>query len=172
MRPELAIVLANLGHVAGQRSDFETAARVTTEALEIQAALGDKQRQAVSLLNLGSFALRTDDPVEAERWYRECLTLAVELGYKEVIAYGLAAVIRLSLLAGEPRRAALLAGVADTVLAESGVELLTGERDAFEEAKTATREELGDDAYSAAHAEGLVTSVHQALDGAGLLVHR
>ncbi len=165
----LAIVLANLGHVAGQRADFETAARVTTEALEIQAALGDKQRQAVSLLNLGSFALRTDDPVEAERWYRECLTLAVELGYKEVIAYGLAAVIRLSLLAGEPRRAALLAGVADTVLAESGVELLTGERDAFEASKTETREELGDDAYAAAHAEGLVTPVHQALDGAGLL---
>jgi predicted ATPase/DNA-binding SARP family transcriptional activator len=165
----LAIALANLGHVAGQRSDFATAARVTAEALSIQAASGDKQRQAVSLLNLGSFSLRTGDSNEAHRWYRECLTLAVELGYKEVIAYGLVAVIRLSLLADEPRQAALLAGVADAVLAESGVELLTGERDVFEEAKASTRQALGDEAFAAAHAEGLATAVHQALDDAGFI---
>jgi tetratricopeptide (TPR) repeat protein len=165
----LAIALANLGHVAGQRSDFATAARVTAEALAIQAASGDKQRQAVSLLNLGSFSLRTGDNTEAHRWYRECLTLAVELGYKEVIAYGLVAVIRLSLLADEPRQAALLAGVADAVLAESGVELLTGERDVFEEAKASTRQALGDEAFAAAHAEGLATAVHQALDDAGFI---
>ena len=57
----------------------------------------------------------------------------------EVIAYGLVAVIELALLADDPPRAALLAGVGDAVLAESGVELLTGERARFEEAKASTR---------------------------------
>ncbi len=168
-RKRLAIALANLGHVAGQRSDFATAAAVTTEALEIQAELGDKQRQAVSLLNLGSFALRTDDLAEARRWYRDCLSLALELGYKEVIAYGLVAVIRIALLEGDARRAALLAGVADVVLAESGVELLTGERDLFEADKRSTRETLGDEAYDAAHAEGQATPVRRALGEAGII---
>jgi predicted ATPase/DNA-binding SARP family transcriptional activator len=165
----LAIVLANLGHVAGQRSDYVTAAAVTTEALAIQVELGDKQRQAVSLLNLGSFALRTDDVDEARRWYRTCLSLAVELGYREVIAYGLVALITLSLLDGETRRAAVLAGVADAVIAESGVELLTGERGVFEEAKRTAQAKLGDEAYDAALAEGLETPVAQALGEAGMI---
>ena len=79
--------------------------------------------------------------------------------------------IRLSLLADEPLQAALLAGVADAVLAESGVELLTGERDVFEEAKASTRQALGDEAFAAAHAEGLATAVPQALDDAGFIAN-
>jgi predicted ATPase len=168
-RKRMAIALANLGHVAGQQGDYATAAAVTAEALAIQAELGDKQRQAVSLLNLGSFALSTDDLVGAHRWYRSCLSLAIELGYKEVIAYGLVAVIRLFLSANDALRAAVLAGVADAVLAESGVELLTGERDVFEAAKRTTRETLGDETYAAAHAEGQATPVRLALSEAGII---
>jgi predicted ATPase/DNA-binding SARP family transcriptional activator len=162
-RKRLAIVLANIGHVAGQRDDFDAAIALTTEALEIERELGDRQHEAVSLLNLGSFQLQLGDVAEARRWYRKCLALAVELGYREVIAYGLVALVRIHLREQNAYDAAVLAGVADTLLAESGIGLLGIEQDAFERDKESALGELGEQRYAAAHAEGAARSLEEAL---------
>jgi predicted ATPase/DNA-binding SARP family transcriptional activator len=168
-RKRLAIVLANIGHVAGQQEDFATAIAVTMEALAVQQELGDRQREAVSLLNLGSFSLRTNDLTGARRWYRESLALAVELGYREVIAYGLVSLVRICLLEDNPRRAAQLAGVADALLAETGIGLLAAEQEAFARAKEEALAHLGADGYATAHDEGRETPVEDALASTGVL---
>ena len=85
------------------------------------------------------------------------------------MAYALATVVRIRLLEENHRAAAILAGVADELLAEAGVSLQTREQDLFEDAKRSAREQLGDGAYSAAHAEGKSAPLRDALVRDGIL---
>jgi predicted ATPase/DNA-binding SARP family transcriptional activator len=167
-RRRLAIVLGNVGHVAAQRGDYETAIEVTTEALSIQRELGDRLNECVSLLNLGTSALETNDHAGAHEWLRRCLSQAVELRYQEVLAYALAALVRMHEAEGDHLAAARLAGTTDRVLAESGVGLLAGPRALFDEAKEAAEAALGEEEYERARAEGESTSVEDALAAVGM----
>ena len=153
----LAIVLANLGHVAAQRGDYETATAVTKEALGLEREVGQRSNEAISLYNLGSHAFESGDSAESRAWLRDCVTLTLELGYKEVMAYALATVVRILVAEGEPARAAMIAGVTDRLLDEAGVPLQAGEQAKFEAAKAAAKEQVGDEAYEAARADGLAT---------------
>jgi predicted ATPase len=167
-RRRLAIVLGNIGHLAAQRDDYETAIEVTAEALAIQQELGDRLNSCVSLLNLGTSALETDDHAGAREWLRECFSLAVELRYKEVLAYALAALVRMHEAEGDHVGAARLSGALATVLAESGVGLLAKPMALFEEARDAARTALGDDEYERARAEGESEPIEDALATVGM----
>jgi len=164
----LAIALSNLGDVAGQERRFEEAIGVTTEALEILRELGDRGRQAISLYNLGFFCLQADDLEPARRWLERAIALTFELGYKEVLAYALASFARICLVDGDAARAAHLAGVADRLLADAGLQLQPTEHRLFEEAKTTAERELGD-AYARAHDPALTVPLEQALRDGGVL---
>jgi tetratricopeptide (TPR) repeat protein len=158
----LAIALSNLGDAAGQERCFDEAIAVTTEALAIQRELGDRGRAAISLNNLGSFSLQSGDTDRAREWLEECVALTFELGYKEVMAYALASFVQLCVLDGDPARAAHLAGVADQLQVDAGVLIQPVERALFEEAKSAAREQLGDE-YVAIHDEAMTEPLEDAL---------
>ena len=49
----LAVILSNLGTIAGMRNDNETSARYAAESAELQRKLGDQDGLAVTLHNLG-----------------------------------------------------------------------------------------------------------------------
>ncbi|MFL5914189.1 MAG: tetratricopeptide repeat protein [Gaiellaceae bacterium] len=159
---ELAIALSNLGDAAGQERRFDEAIAVTTEALAIQRGLGDRGRAAISLNNLGSFSLQSGDTEQAREWLEECVALSFELGYKEVMAYALASFVQLCVLDGDAARAAHLAGVADQLQVDAGVLIQPVERALFEEAKTAAKEQLGDE-YTAIHDGAMTEPLEQAL---------
>jgi predicted ATPase len=163
----LGIVLANLGHIAGERGDYAHAIEVTEEALALES--GNKPQTVISLYNLGGYYLEAGDLQRSRETLERCVALTLELGYKEVMAYALAAYMRICLLEGEAERAAHLAGIADRLLADAGVLLQPGEQALFEEAKGTAERELGE-AYATAHDAAMGGSLEDALRQGGVLV--
>jgi predicted ATPase/DNA-binding SARP family transcriptional activator len=156
----LATVLGNLGHIASQRGDYARAIEVTEEALALESS--HKANAAISLFNLGSHNLGAGNHERAREWLERAIAHSLELGFKEVMAYALAAYARLCLLEDDAPRAAYLAGIADRLLADAGLQLQPAEQALFEEAKTTAKRELGD-AYAAAHDAAMAAPLEEAL---------
>jgi predicted ATPase/DNA-binding SARP family transcriptional activator/Tfp pilus assembly protein PilF len=162
----LATVLGNLGHIASQRGDYERAIEVTEEALSLESS--HKANASVSLFNLGSHNLQAGNLERAQEWLERAIAHTLELGFKEVMAYSLAAYVRLCLLEGDATRAAYLAGIADGLLAEAGLKLQPAEQQLFDKAKETAEQELGD-AYAAAHDDAIAAPLEEALRQGGVL---
>ncbi len=156
----LAIVLANIGHIEAERGDYLRAIEVTEEALSLQWSY--KPNAAIALYNLGSHNLQAGRLEPARDWLSQAVALTLELGFKEVMAYTLAAFVRLCLLENDAARAAYLAGIADRLLADAGILLQAHEQARFDEAKATAQEELGD-AYTAAHDAAMAAPLEDAL---------
>jgi tetratricopeptide (TPR) repeat protein len=155
----LATVLSNLGHIAGERGDFARAIEVTEESLALQTSTSNA---AIAVYNLGSYHLLLGDLEESQKWLKDAVARTLDLGFKEVLAYTLAAFVRLCLLESEPSRAAHLAGIADGLLADAGVQLQASEGAPFEKAKAAAEQELGDE-YAALHDAAMAEPLEEAL---------
>jgi predicted ATPase/DNA-binding SARP family transcriptional activator/Tfp pilus assembly protein PilF len=156
----LATVLGNLGHIAAERGDYARAIEVTEEALALESS--HKANAAISTYNLGSHNLQAGNRDQARKWLERAIAQTLELGFKEVMAYALAAYVRLCLLEGDAGRAAYLAGIADRLLADAGLQLQPKEQQRFEEAKTTAEQELGD-AYATAHDAAMNAPLEEAL---------
>ncbi len=162
----LATALSNLGHIASQRGDYARAIEVTVEALSLQTS---KANAAIAVYNLGSYHLEIGDLDRAREWLERAVADTLELGFKEVMAYALAAFVRLCLLEGDPARAAHLAGIADRLLSDAGVQLQLSERGQFEQAKVQAEQELGE-AYATAHDAAMAAPLEEALREGDVLV--
>ena len=126
------------------------------------ARVEPKPNATIAIYNLGSHHLEAGDLERAREWLERAVALTFELGFKEVMAYALAAFVRVCLLEGDLPRAAYLAGIADRLLADAGVQLQPSERAPFEAAKAAAEEELGDE-YTAAHDAAMAAPLEEAL---------
>ena len=166
VEPRLATVLGNLGHIAAQRGDYERAIEVTQEALSLESR--HKPNATISLYNLGSHNLQAGHLDKSRDWLERAIAQTLELGFKEVMAYALAAYVRLCLLEGDAARAAHLAGIADRLLSEAGILLQPWEQEKFEEAKAQARAELGE-TYAAAHDAATAAPLEDALREGGVL---
>jgi predicted ATPase/DNA-binding SARP family transcriptional activator len=155
----LATALSNLGHIAGERGDYARAIEVTEESLSLQSS---KANATIATYNLGSYYLEARDLERAREWLERAVAVTFELGFKEVMAYALGAFVRVCLLEGDLPRAAYLAGIADRLLADAGVQLQHSEGEPFEAAKAAVEQELGDE-YTAAHDAAFATPLEEAL---------
>jgi predicted ATPase/DNA-binding SARP family transcriptional activator len=155
----LATVLSNLGHIAGERGDFARAIEVTEESLSLQTSTSNA---VIAVYNLGTYHLLLGDLEEAQSRLKDAVARTLDLGFKEVLAYTLAAFVRLCLLEGDPARAAHLAGIADRLLLDAGVQLQPSEGAPFEKAKAAAEQELGDE-YAAVHAAAMAEPLEEAL---------
>jgi predicted ATPase/DNA-binding SARP family transcriptional activator len=164
--PRLATVLGNLGHIASQLGDYERAIEVTEEALALESS--HKPNAAISLFNLGSHNLGAGNHEKAREWLERAIAHSLELGFKEVMAYALAAHARLCLVEGDATRAAHLAGIADRLLADAGLQLQPAEHALFEEAKATAQQELGD-TYTVTHNAAMAESLEEALRQGGVL---
>ena len=162
----LATVLGNLGHIAGERGDYARAIEVTEEALSLESR--HKPNAALSTYNLGSHNLEAGNLDRARECLERAVVLTLELGYKEVMAYALAAIVRLCLLDSDAARAAHLAGIADRLLSEAGLPLQPREQERFDEAKATAEQELGD-AYATAHDAAIALPLEAGLREGGVL---
>jgi tetratricopeptide (TPR) repeat protein len=162
----LGTVLSNLGHIAGARGDYARAIEVTEESLALQSS--HKQNAAICTYNLGSYNLHAGNLEQAREWLERAIVLTLDLGFKEVMAYALAAFARLSLVEGDAARAAHLAGIADRLLADAGLQLQPSEHVLFEEAKATAERELGD-AYLAARDAAMAAPLEEALHEGAVL---
>jgi predicted ATPase/DNA-binding SARP family transcriptional activator len=162
----LATVLGNLGHIAAERGDYERAIQVCEEALALEAK--HKANAAITTYNLGSHNLRAGHHEEARKWLERAIADTLELGFKEVMAYALATYTRLCLHENDPERAAYLAGIADGLLRDAGLELQPQEQVYFEEAKATAEEQLGEK-YAAIHETAMAAPLEDALRQGGVL---
>lgn len=150
----IAQVVANMGSVANIERRFELARSLGEEALALQRELGNSEAATISLHNLGRIDLRTGRLAAAAELFRDCLESARELEYPELIAYCLQDSSEVAAADDDPDRAARLLGAADALFDELGVIRLGDEAESYDETVRALGEQLGEQSFEAARAEG------------------
>src|SRR5262249_20772353 len=123
--------------------------------------------EALSLLGKVE-AARGDLPL-AHTLYKESLATARELGQRELIATALEGLARVSTAQGDPARAAQFWGMAEALREALGAPLHPVERADYDPAVSATRDQLGEEAFTSAWQEGRHMSADQALPKAATL---
>lgn len=167
----LARTLNNLGELARYAGDDERASALYTESLALNRELGATWEIGVSLHNLGQVARRQGDNKRAERLFEESLLIYQELASRPFMAHCLAGLAEVAATergtrsaAAAARRAVLLSGAAEAVLESSGGVMDPVDRAELERALAPARAALGDEAFTAALAEGRATPLEQAID--------
>jgi non-specific serine/threonine protein kinase len=158
-RRGIAAVLVNLGIVVYLQDDLKRAAASFTEALAVARQVGDRDLIATALANLSSVALRQGEVVQAEELGREALALYWELGDPRRCAVGLEALASTAGMAGYGARAARLLGTAAALRDALGAPLPPHEWADVEQAVSASRARLGEEAWAAALAAGRALSL-------------
>ena len=164
-----ALVLHILGVVALASGQAERARSLIEESLPIWREAGDRRGIARALGNLGQVARLKGDDDRAIALWRQSLALFREAGDKRGIAQCLERLAGAAARRGGAGRAARLLGAADALRGTTGSldnlrHHVVWERDSEFESDLATvRATLGDDAFSAAWAEGRAATAEQAV---------
>ena len=172
--------LLALGDQATILGDYESAKAFLDESLSLLLASGDKRGIAIVHNNLGNVALVQENYEAARTSYQESLALSYKIGSKQHIANtlsGLAGVTvtvrrqavatpqlkRTMLPSDFYERAVRLLGAIATILQEIGGVLEPMERSINEQAATAARLALGEEAFAKAWKAGQTISLEQAI---------
>jgi predicted ATPase/transcriptional regulator with XRE-family HTH domain len=162
--PRIAACLAGLGSVALSQNDHPRAKALSEEGLVLSRAVAAHVSEVLCLINLGGVALEQGDPARAHSYLAAGLELGQEGGYKEMMTalclFGLATVATMQ---GEARRAARLAGVVETLLADLGTPLPQAIQSRYALVAATIRAQLGETAFAAAWTEGQRMPLEQAI---------
>ncbi len=159
----LAIALNNRGIVAEAQAEYAQAVPFFEESAEILRGLGDRWALSLPLRHLGTVALRQGDHARAKRLYKESLEQCRQLGEKWLISLCLEELAGVACLQGEYTRAARLWGADESIREAIGATVRALYRADYDRGLTATREALGDAAFTAAWKEGRNMSLEEAV---------
>lgn len=167
----IAATLLNLGIIADQEGHPTAARLYLEESLAIQRSLGHGYRIAQVLFTLGALARRQGDLAAARAAVTECLTLQEQIGDRQGIWLALEEFAALANREGQPERAARLLGAAGAVRQSTGVVIQPVQRAGHEAVVAATRDALGEAAFTTAYRLGeampLAHAIAFALDDTG-----
>jgi predicted ATPase len=154
----------NLGALALLAGDHTRADALTREALGLFQGLGNQRMVAGAFLNLGSSRLVQRQYAEAAACFRESLRSAEPMANKNAISYCLEGLAAVGAAEGDSADAARLLGAAEVLR-----ETIGAPAGAYEEAirlntVAAVRQELGEDWFGAAWAEGRAMTLEQAIE--------
>ena len=158
----IGIALQNLGYLAALQGNLTQATVRTQEGLSLARGLGDKTFITAILHTFGYVAELRGDITQAAACYQEGLTVAQEIGYEKYIGLHLIGLAEVAAAEGQPNRATRLFGVAGTIL-DVKVDMNTAELENYERAVENVRSKLGEQAFTAAWAEGRTMTPEQAL---------
>ena len=164
-----AMVKHNVGEALTRQADFGGAAAMYREALDVFRAQGNTWYVAGTLRGLAVTALRQGDHGYARDVLRESVELATQLGAQLWIAEDLETLSALAQACGSPARATVLLSTAEQVRRRIGIPVEEFERHEWERLASSLFEQLGDDAFAAAWAEGERLSLAEAIDLATLV---
>jgi len=151
----LAVALGSgLADIALNESRFQDAAALSTEAFDIALTAGDVPGLVTPLGNLASALLGLGRADEATERFAESLRHAQEIGDPLSIAWALAGLGAAAAALGRPQPAARLLGAADAALTTSRSGLHPFEARRHTQAIDQLRNELGDEAFTAAWLQG------------------
>ncbi len=160
----IALALAQMGWVARRKGDYANAVALCEESLAIFRTQGPKRWVAYAL-RATSHAVRLQGDLErAVGLYRESLALFGETGDKWVATECIEGLALIASAQGLSERAARLFGVAEAARETFGITMPRPERGDQEHFEKTAREGLGDEAFSAAWAEGRAMTLEQAIE--------
>ncbi len=161
----VAMVLNSLGLVTGNQGDYGTARSLLEKSLAIRRRLGDKRGIALTGGNLAVFALHQGDYVVARALAREGLAIDRELRDARGSISDLEELGLLAAAQGQAARAARLLGAADALRANIGAPLSPSEHAFYDydHHVAGIAAALGQEAFTAAWAEGRAMTLEQAI---------
>lgn len=165
------IVLLELGEAAAEVPDLERATAYHEEAVSALRDVGTPWSLALATSCLGLVILARGDADRAEQLFRDSIANFSVIDDQWFVCHPLAGLAMVAERAAQPARAARLIGVVDAVCHAVASSLLQSPGEAARYAATisATRAQLGDTAYAAAHAAGralpLAAAIHEVLAG-------
>jgi predicted ATPase/DNA-binding SARP family transcriptional activator len=153
--------LLGLGDVARCQREYGRAETFYREGLEAFRAAGDNSSSSALLCLLGFAALGQGDRLRAALLFRDSLDLDCVLQWPDLMSvWGLA---RIALAEGYVRRATILLGAARPLFESCLISKNPIDCDDYEEDVALARSRLGEDAFTAAWAEGEPLSIDEAI---------
>jgi predicted ATPase/class 3 adenylate cyclase len=162
----IAWTLSGLGIVARHHGDSGAARALLEESLAIRRELGNKHEIAFSLFYLGGVVHDQGDYGAARALLEESLAIRRELGYKLGIAQNLEGLAAGAVAQGQSERATRLFGAAEGLREAIGGRLPPADRAEHDRSVSAVRTALGEEAFTAAWAEGRTMSLDEAVSHA------
>jgi tetratricopeptide (TPR) repeat protein len=159
-----AQILTHLAVVPLRQDDYPRAATYAEEALELTRRTGDRLAGNIALHILAQTALAVGEHERAARYFRDALELTFEVADRTNAAYGLQGLAAVSASRGDQRRAARLLGAADALLEAAGIPLYAQvDLELYQRVADTARDELGEQAWTAAWDEGRAMSFEEAV---------
>ncbi|HET7038047.1 MAG TPA: tetratricopeptide repeat protein [Thermomicrobiaceae bacterium] len=163
LRVALARALNNLGVATYYEGNYPQARVHYEEALQIWRESSDTRAVAVALVNLGEVAHKLDDDEQALGLLREALPVSQEAGDRYNLITTIEALMSVFAARGDAERAVRLGGAAAMLRQSLGYPPNEADRQEIERVLERCRQELGDELFLRAHAEGQAMTLEQAV---------
>jgi predicted ATPase/transcriptional regulator with XRE-family HTH domain len=159
-----ALALAFLGALPLSQGDYERAEEYCERGLALARRSGNPLSMYPPLYNLALVAQGKGECARALRHYVELLGIAEHMRDKPLVAFVLVGLAECMAAQGEAGRAARLYGAADAVFASVGMSFHPMRASAafHQQYQSVAREQLGDESFEAARAEGRAMSFEYA----------
>jgi tetratricopeptide (TPR) repeat protein len=144
----------NLGEVAYEQGDYDTATAYWSEFLAFWRERESHEGIGLGLLNLGFAALRLGNLDRAADHMREARSHFEAIGFREHIGYTFLAEAAVHLRRNQPEDGAVLLGVALQILEGVGAAAQSVDRTLADETELALRTALGEEAFEIAVQSG------------------
>ena len=158
----LSTTISNLGIIATDRGDFARAQELFEAALSIDRKLNDDWAITVDANNLAVVHFERGDPELATRMSAQALRGFAENGDLDGIAESLELSAGIAGAAGDPVRAARLAGAAEALRTAAGLPLAPPDRSRFERWMDTARTALPPEGFERSWKEGAAMTPQQA----------
>jgi predicted ATPase len=160
----IAESLDHLGIVSLAEGDYAKARPLLEESLTIRRQLGHKWGIATSLGHLASLAHVEGDHTLARRLYEESLIIQRDIGNKTGFASVLCELAEVATTTGDATRGAKLLGIVAGLCEGIKVPLDAESRAVYERSLDSAKEQLGDEAFDKACADGRTMPIEEAVD--------
>jgi ATP/maltotriose-dependent transcriptional regulator MalT len=156
-----------MGQIALHQSNAATACSLLEESLTLHEEVGDLQGIARSCSLLARVAAFEQDHTRARTLYEESLTIARKLGNHWFMALYLEGLAEVVVDQGEPAWAVRLWGAADALRKAIGAPMPPVQRAGYERMVSAARDQLNEEVFARAWAQGQRMTAEQVLAAQG-----
>jgi predicted ATPase/predicted Ser/Thr protein kinase len=162
-KPGIMQALTVLGELGRLDGDYVLAQKAYEECLALSHEIGYKLREAITLGNLGSVAQHRGLMGQARALIAESLALYQELGDKKYSPMNLADMAGPVAAGGHPQAATRLLGASEALLEALGLVIHASDRPDIDRHVAVVRDQLDEETFNAAWAEGRAMSLEQAV---------
>jgi predicted ATPase/class 3 adenylate cyclase len=167
----MAVASLLLAWVALKQGERATARSRAEESLMLYREMEHREGIAEALCMLGNVEAARGDHALARTLYEDSLAIAQEIGDRELIASGLGGLASVVAKQGEFAWATRLWGNAEALREAIGAPMQPIEWDDYEQAVATARDQLGEEAFVSAWAEGRAMTAEQALTKGERAIH-